>query len=128
MIFLKVWTQNSVDGLIEWSRNRFRILICIAFQRKCFTIIDLNVVAASCPVGFTGKYCEKQCSYPHYGIGCQQSCSCSKRHCNVSTGCQFTNTGIWQIKKETTYWRHKHRWMLIYICSSYIKDLYYLFV
>lgn len=53
----------------------------------------LNVVD-KCPDGFIGKYCDKQCSYPQYGIGCQQSCKCSKRRCNVFTGCQFTKTGI----------------------------------
>lgn len=84
------------------SRNMLQILICIAYQRNCFIIIDLNVVATNCPVGFTGKYCEKQCSYPHYGIGCQQSCSCSKPRCNASTGCHFIKTGtcIWLIKNE----------------------------
>lgn len=55
-------------------------------------IMTLNVVDR-CPVGFTGKYCDKQCSYPEYGSGCQQSCICSKQRCNVFTGCPFTKTG-----------------------------------
>lgn len=55
-------------------------------------IMTLNVVDR-CPDGFIGKNCDKQCSYPEYGIGCQQSCMCSKQRCNVFTGCPFTKTG-----------------------------------
>lgn len=87
----------------------------------------MNVVATNCPVGFTGKYCGKQCFYPHYGIGCQQTCVCSKRLCNVSTGCQFIKTGIWIIKNKITILKTQTS-LNAYICSSYINHLYWLFV
>lgn len=63
--------------------------------------MTLNVVD-KCPVGFTGKYCDEQCPYPQYGIGCQQSCMCSKQRCNYFTGCPFTKTGTLLITTTTT--------------------------
>uniref|UniRef100_A0A8W8MHA8 Uncharacterized protein n=1 Tax=Magallana gigas TaxID=29159 RepID=A0A8W8MHA8_MAGGI len=55
-----------------------------------------------CPVCFTGTYCDKLCTYPQFGIGCQQSCICSKRRCNVFTGCPFTKTVIENKKSHQT--------------------------
>lgn len=59
----------------------------------------LNVVD-ECRVGFTGEYCDKQCSYPQYGIGCKQSCICSKQRCNVFTGCPLIKTGTQLIRTK----------------------------
>lgn len=90
--------QVLTEILVSISRKigyKFKYVLH-AYQRKCFIIIDLNVVATTCSVGFTGKYGENQCSYPHYGIGCKQNFSCSKGRC-FFTGCQFTKTGIWLI-------------------------------
>ena len=29
-----------------------------------------------------------ECSYPHFGRGCRQSCNCSQIECNILTGCE----------------------------------------
>lgn len=49
--------------------------------------IDIIVLAAVCPTGFTGTYCDDQCKYPNYGYGCQQQCLCPKMRCNFVNGC-----------------------------------------
>lgn len=48
----------------------------------------MHILAAVCPVGFTGKNCEEKCNFPNYGYGRQQQCSCPKVRCSTVNGCQ----------------------------------------
>nr|XP_022286651.1 uncharacterized protein LOC111099602 isoform X2 [Crassostrea virginica] len=50
--------------------------------------------AANCFKGYYGEYCGKQCSFPKFGYGCQQTCLCTKSRCHFSTGCDFKQNAL----------------------------------
>lgn len=45
-----------------------------------------------CKPGSFGLKCNKTCQYPHFGDGCQHSCSCSKELCDIEEGCLKNDT------------------------------------
>ncbi|XP_056014335.1 uncharacterized protein LOC130052673 [Ostrea edulis] len=45
-----------------------------------------------CPFGHVGSNCYIMCEYPNYGEECQHECTCPRRYCHVSFGCQQLST------------------------------------
>ena len=91
--------------------------ICIADREKCQAKKNIEFIsAANCPYGYIGKYCEKQCSFPKYGYGCQRSCFCTKSQCHFATGCKFKQNGkllIWEKKRIP--------WVFLFAHSNFTK-------
>lgn len=67
--------------------------IAYLFQIKTYVNWYWYFTAANCLDGYHGKYCEKQCSFPKFGFGCQQRCLCTRSKCHFSTGCHFEQNG-----------------------------------
>lgn len=40
-----------------------------------------------CMSGHTGENCTLKCTYPSYGVRCQELCKCDERYCSATTGC-----------------------------------------
>lgn len=51
----------------------------------------------ACLSGYFGMNCSSPCAYPHYDLGCQNTCYCNIPDCNYVTGCQEN-----RLDKETT--------------------------
>nr|XP_011442435.2 uncharacterized protein LOC105338848 isoform X1 [Crassostrea gigas] len=45
-----------------------------------------------CKPGIYGINCNRTCTYPHFGYGCQQICNCSKEVCDFAKGCSKDDT------------------------------------
>lgn len=60
----------------------------LVFHNKILRLTFFIIL--ECPIGSFGKDCEKNCTYPLYGEGCQSTCNCSKDGCHYSHGC-FTD-------------------------------------
>lgn len=45
------------------------------------------IKGTECPLGYIGRYCDIQCTFPYYGVDCQQTCACSPSKCNFTSGC-----------------------------------------
>uniref|UniRef100_A0A8W8JC96 Uncharacterized protein n=1 Tax=Magallana gigas TaxID=29159 RepID=A0A8W8JC96_MAGGI len=47
----------------------------------------------SCKPGYFDVNCSQRCFYPTYGVNCQGECSCQKKFCNFSSGCNMGDGG-----------------------------------
>lgn len=51
----------------------------------------------ACMPGYNGANCSIPCPYPYFGNQCQQMCTCIKDLCDVTSGCQHVNRGIFTL-------------------------------
>lgn len=51
----------------------------------------------ACMPGYNGANCSIPCPYPFFGNQCQQKCTCIKDLCDVTSGCQHVNRGIFTL-------------------------------
>lgn len=59
--------------------------------------IYLEIIKGTeCPLGYYGRYCNIPCQFPYYGVSCQQTCACSSKNCNFTSGCLKINASKWQ--------------------------------
>lgn len=54
------------------------------------------IKGTECPLGYIGRYCDTQCTFPYYGVDCQQTCACSPSKCNFTSGCPNLNHSKWK--------------------------------
>lgn len=77
----------------------------------------------ACLSGYFGMNCCSRCTYPYYGLGCQNTCYCNVADCNYVTGCQGN-----RLQKETTtgwyiinliIWSENDQWL-----STILREYY----
>ncbi|XP_062577646.1 uncharacterized protein LOC134239479 [Saccostrea cucullata] len=50
-------------------------------------------------MGFFGRHCERSCTFPSYGPGCQMECFCTEDVCNPTTGCANLSEATTQLQE-----------------------------
>lgn len=97
-----IWTYVTylpdVSLLQQVTTDDVKLFICLSFNicRQLFTTLKLIVftVQAGCIPGYVGENCRGKCTYPYYGMDCQNQCDCDESRCDFSTGCTNFTKGI----------------------------------
>lgn len=66
-----------------------------------------------CDPGFFETNCRAKCSYPYFGVDCQERCDCTENLCNVSIGCLTQASGSKSLSNITCRFLNRRSELLV---------------
>lgn len=88
----------DVSLLQQVTTDDVKLFICFSYNiyKQQFTTLKWIVftVQAGCIPGYVGENCLGKCTYPYYGMDCQNQCDCDENRCDFSTGCTNFTKGF----------------------------------
>lgn len=111
--------STYVPILVSCLYFSFSNQICSRYEGGCCPGYKWNNDVGNCTkcnIGYSGFNCSRQCVYPSYGWKCTLECNCSKKYCNLSTGCE--NKTTWEQDIDTSAGASGPLFIVMIICFS----------